>query len=116
MFPGAEPIAVVPLDSTFRAPPLRSGRFQSYVVASWSHFAGPNRVQPMADAAEAKARKAIRKAQADFERSQERHEQIREARRKSFEQAQAAGLSTREIAEETGLHFTRVARIIQAKP
>jgi hypothetical protein len=32
----------------------------------------------MADAAEAKARKAIRKAQADFERSQERHEQIRE--------------------------------------
>jgi DNA invertase Pin-like site-specific DNA recombinase len=70
----------------------------------------------MADAAQAKARKAIRKAQSDFERSQERHEQIREARRKSFEQAQAAGLSTREIAEETGLHFTRVARIIQAKP
>jgi DNA invertase Pin-like site-specific DNA recombinase len=116
VFPGVEPIAAVPTELAFRVPPRRSGRFQSYVVASWSHFGGPNRVQRMADAAEAKARKAIRKAQSDFERSQERHEQIREARRKSFEQAQAAGLSTREIAKETGLHFTRVARIIQAKP
>jgi hypothetical protein len=35
----------------------------------------------MADATQAKARKAIRKAQSDFERSQERHEQIREKRR-----------------------------------
>jgi DNA-directed RNA polymerase specialized sigma24 family protein len=69
----------------------------------------------MADAAEAKARKAIRKAQADFERSQERHEQIREKRRESFEQARAAGLSMRDIAKETGLHFTRVAQILKTK-
>jgi DNA invertase Pin-like site-specific DNA recombinase len=115
-FPGVKPIAPVPLEIPFRDLPSRSGRFRKVLVSSWSHFAGPNRVQRMADAAQVKARKAIRKAQSDFERSQERHEQIRENRRKSFEQAQAAGLSTREIAEETGLHFTRVARIIQAKP
>ena len=69
----------------------------------------------MADAAQAKARKVIRKAQADFERSQERHEQIREKRRESFEQARAAGLSMRDIAKETGLHFTRVAQILKTK-
>jgi hypothetical protein len=63
----------------------------------------------MTDAAQAKARKAIRKAQADFERSQERHEQIREKRRESFELAQAAGLSTREISGGDGpaLHASR---------
>lgn len=44
----------------------------------------------MADDAQAKARKAVRRAQTDFERSQERHEQVREARRKSFEEARAA--------------------------
>jgi hypothetical protein len=70
----------------------------------------------MADDAKRKARKAVRKAQSDFERSHERHEQVRDARRKNFEQAQAAGLSTRDIAEETGLHFTRVARILRTKP
>lgn len=70
----------------------------------------------MADDAQAKARKAVRRAQADFERSSERHEQVRDARRERFKEAQAAGLSTREIAEETGLHFTRVARILSGKP
>jgi uncharacterized membrane protein len=70
----------------------------------------------MADAAQAKARKAIRKAQSDFERSQDRHEQIREKRLKSFEQARAAGLSMRDIAKETGLHFTRVAQVLKQKP
>jgi hypothetical protein len=70
----------------------------------------------MADAAQTKARKAIRKAQSDFERSQERHEQIREKRLKSFEQARAAGLSMRDIAKETGLHFTRVAQVLKQKP
>jgi hypothetical protein len=70
----------------------------------------------MAQDAQAKARKAIRKAQADFERSQERHEQIREKRLKSFEQARVAGLSMRDIAKETGLHFTRVAQVLKQKP
>jgi hypothetical protein len=70
----------------------------------------------MAQDAQAKARKAIRKAQSEFERSQERHEQIREKRLKSFEQARAAGLSMRDIAKETGLHFTRVAQVLKQKP
>jgi DNA-directed RNA polymerase specialized sigma24 family protein len=70
----------------------------------------------VADPVQAKARKAIRKAQSDFERSQDRHEQIREKRRESFEQARAAGLSMRDIAKETGLHFTRVAQILKPKP
>jgi hypothetical protein len=69
----------------------------------------------MADLAQDKARKEIRKAQSDFERSQERHEQIREKRQKSFEQARAAGLSMRDIAKETGLHLTRVAQILKTK-
>jgi DNA-directed RNA polymerase specialized sigma24 family protein len=61
---------------------------------------------------QARARKAARRAHADFERGQEKLEQLRETRRKSFEEAQAAGLSMREIARETGLHFTRVAQIL----
>ena|GEM_PF-5966950 len=48
----------------------------------------------MADATRAKASKAVRRAQADFERSQVRHEHVREARRKSFEEARA-GLASR---------------------
>ncbi|HEX6752554.1 MAG TPA: hypothetical protein VF093_03065 [Solirubrobacterales bacterium] len=70
----------------------------------------------MAEDAQAKARKAVRRAQDDFERSQKRHEGVRDARRKSFKKAQAAGLSTREIGEAAGLHFTRVARILRTKP
>jgi DNA-directed RNA polymerase specialized sigma24 family protein len=69
----------------------------------------------MADDAQAKARKAVRRAQADFERGQEKLEALGDARRESFEQARAAGLSTREIAAETGLHFSRVSRILSSK-
>jgi DNA-directed RNA polymerase specialized sigma24 family protein len=70
----------------------------------------------MAEDAQAKARKAIRRAQAGFERGQDRLEALRETRRESFEQARAAGLSMRDIAEETGLHFTRVAQILKQNP
>lgn len=62
-----------------------------------------------------KARKSVRRAQADFERAQDKLEALRESRRNSFKEAQSAGLSTREIAEAAGLHFTRVARILQSK-
>ena len=55
-----------------------------------------------------KARKAVRDAQARFERDAEA---VREARRKAFAEAQAVGLSLREIAEETGLHHSTVAEI-----
>jgi DNA-directed RNA polymerase specialized sigma24 family protein len=68
------------------------------------------------DKAQAAARRAVRRAHADFERAQDKADQLREVRRKSFEEARAAGLSTRDIAEETGIHFTRVARILQSKP
>jgi DNA-directed RNA polymerase specialized sigma24 family protein len=69
----------------------------------------------MAAAAKAKALKAARRAQSDFEQASEKLELRREARKAAFEQARAAGLSTREIAEAAGLHFTRVARILQSK-
>jgi hypothetical protein len=54
------------------------------------------------------ARKAVRKAQARFERDAEA---VREARRRAFADARAAGLSLREIANETGLHHSTVAEI-----
>ena len=67
----------------------------------------------MAGDPQGKARKAVRRAQADFEQAQDKLEQLRETRRKTFEEAQAAGLSMRDIASETGLHFTRVAQILR---
>jgi predicted transposase YdaD len=70
----------------------------------------------MADGAQAKARKAVRRAQADFERTGDQHERARRARLQSFERARAAGLSMRDIAKETGLHFTRVAQVLKQKP
>ena len=69
----------------------------------------------MAGDPKVKARKSVRRAQADFDKAQDKLEGIRESRRKSFEEAQAAGLSMREIAEESGLHFTRVAQILRKK-
>jgi len=58
------------------------------------------------------AREAVRNAQATFERDAEA---VREARRKAFADAKAAGLSLREIAREAGLHHSRVAAVIQGK-
>lgn len=55
-----------------------------------------------------KARKVVREAQAKFERDVEA---VRETRRRAFADAQTAGLSLREIAEETGLHHSTVAEI-----
>jgi DNA-directed RNA polymerase specialized sigma24 family protein len=66
----------------------------------------------MADAAEQKARRAVRDAQAKFERDQSA---VQDARRKAFADAQAAGLSLRDIAEEIGLHHTRVRQIIRGE-
>lgn len=63
----------------------------------------------MPDASKLKAaRKAVREAQKQFERDAE---VVRESRRKAFADALAAGLSLREIAEETGLHHSTVAEI-----
>jgi DNA-directed RNA polymerase specialized sigma24 family protein len=65
----------------------------------------------MADTAE-QARRAVRDAQAKFERDQGA---VQDARRKAFAEAQAAGLSLRDIAEEIGLHHTRVRQIIRGE-
>jgi DNA-directed RNA polymerase specialized sigma24 family protein len=58
------------------------------------------------------ARKAVREAQASFERDAKA---VREARRKAFADAQARGLSLHEIAKEAGLHHSRVADVIRGK-
>lgn len=65
----------------------------------------------MADAKE-KARREVRKVQADYERQAAR---ARTARSKGFERAQKAGLSLREIGEAVGLHWTTVRSAIKGK-
>lgn len=62
----------------------------------------------MASDPKQKLRKVVRDAQATFERDAKA---VRETRRKAFADALAAGLSLREIAEETGLHHSTVAEI-----
>jgi hypothetical protein len=69
--------------------------------------------------AKGKARADVRRAQAEFERAQERVQreraQARAARRERFAQAQKDGLTVREIADEAGLNFSHVAEIIRGK-
>ncbi|MBS1860975.1 MAG: hypothetical protein JSS68_04615 [Actinobacteria bacterium] len=64
-----------------------------------------------------KARADVRKAQGDFEREQKQLQQqrakSRARRRERFARAQKAGLSLRDIAEETDLHPTRVREILR---
>jgi hypothetical protein len=73
----------------------------------------------MADAAEQKTRRDVRRAQADFEREQkelrEARTKSRAKRRKSFARAQKAGLSLRDIGEEIGMHWTRIGEILREK-
>jgi DNA-directed RNA polymerase sigma subunit (sigma70/sigma32) len=71
----------------------------------------------MPDDAKQKARASVRKAQGDFEREQKQLQQerarSRARRRERFARAQKAGLSLRDIAEETDLHPTRVREILR---
>lgn len=64
----------------------------------------------MAGDAKAKARKAVRRAQADFEHMNDTAQQTR---RQAFIDAQKAGLSLREIADEVGMHRSRIHQIIR---
>ncbi len=64
----------------------------------------------MADDAKAKALEAVRRAQADFECLQDTAQQ---SRRQAFIDAQEAGLSLREIADEVGMHRSRIHQIIR---
>lgn len=59
-----------------------------------------------------KARTDVRRAQTRFAQTGSKHEEAREARRKSFERARDAGMTLREIAETAGLHWTRVGEIL----
>lgn len=60
-----------------------------------------------------------RKALADVKRAQRDYEHnvdaAREARRKSFERAQEAGLSLRDIGDAIGLHRGRIWEILKGK-
>jgi hypothetical protein len=59
------------------------------------------------------------KAIADAQRAQLAYERdidaAREARRKSFERAQKAGLSLRDIGDAVGLHRSRVGEILRGE-
>lgn len=59
------------------------------------------------------------KAIADAQRAQLAYERdidaAREARRKSFERAQKAGLSLRNIGDAVGLHRSRVGEILRGE-
>lgn len=66
-------------------------------------------------AAQKKARAEVRRAQAEFDHAQSQREKASASRRKSFKRAQAAGLTVRDIAEETGLGFGRVAEILRGE-
>ena len=61
---------------------------------------------------EQKARRAVRAAQETYERERD---QARAKRQRAFADAQKAGLSLRQIAEEVGLHHSRVADVIRGK-
>lgn len=69
----------------------------------------------MTDDAKRKARAAIKSAQSKFERTGDKHEEARKARRESFEQARKAGMTLREIGEAADLHRSRVAEILDNK-
>lgn len=59
-----------------------------------------------------KAREDLRRARANYERSAEA---AKEARREALEEARAAGLSLREMADEVGLHYSRISEILNGK-
>ena len=69
----------------------------------------------MANADQRKVSRDLRRAQVDFERAQGKRDQASASRRETFERAQAAGFSLRDIGKETGLHFSRVAEILKGK-
>jgi len=66
----------------------------------------------MANDPKQKALAAAQRAQLAYERDVEA---AREARRKSFEQAQRAGHSLRDIGDAVGLHRSRVGEILRGE-
>ncbi|MBW8058950.1 MAG: hypothetical protein FVQ78_01175 [Solirubrobacterales bacterium] len=66
----------------------------------------------MANAPKEKALAEARRAQLDYKRNVAA---AREARRKSFERAQKAGSSLRDIGQAVGLHPTRVREVLRGE-
>lgn len=66
----------------------------------------------MANDPKQKALADVKRAQRDYEHNVDT---AREARRKSFERAQEAGLSLRDIGDAIGLHRGRVWEILKGK-
>jgi len=66
----------------------------------------------MSKGSKEKAIAEAKRAQLDYERNVDA---AREARRKSFERAQKAGLSLRDIGDAVGLHRGRVWEILRGK-
>ncbi len=66
----------------------------------------------MSFAREQSARRAVKSAQAQFERESAA---AQKARRKAFVRAQKEGLSLRAIGEEVELHRSRIAQIIKGE-
>jgi hypothetical protein len=69
----------------------------------------------MNDDAQRKARAEVKRAQSKFERTGDKHEEARQARRESFERARDAGLTLREIGEAANLHWSRVGDVLKKK-
>jgi hypothetical protein len=69
----------------------------------------------MADPAKQKARADVKRAQSKFERTGDKHEEARKARRESFERARKAGMTLREIGEAANLHWSRVGDVVGKK-
>jgi hypothetical protein len=67
----------------------------------------------MAGDTKQKVRADLRAAQTAFERAETQRGKAGSARRKSFERAQKAGMTLREIGEIVGLHHTRVGEILR---
>ena len=62
-----------------------------------------------------KALADAKRAQAKFEKTQDLLEGDRKTRQASFQQAQQAGATLREIADAVGLHWTRVREIVSGR-
>ena len=69
----------------------------------------------MPKSAKEKALAEVSRAQSKFERTRSQLSQDGQGRRESFERAQSAGATLREIAEAAGLHWSSVAEALRKK-